>query len=151
MVSGADRTDDRPKEQPLETYSATVIEHARNPRNLGMLPKADGYAAVMGRCGDTMEIWLRVRDGRITEATFDTNGCGPNIATLSVLTELAKGKGIGEARDITPEYVLDRLGGLPEENIECAFLATAALKEAIRDYLAFKNEPWKRAYREKGR
>ncbi len=94
-----------------------------------------------------MEIWLKVKDGKIQEVTFWTDGCGANIATGSMVTELAKGKGIVEAQRITPQDVLNALGGLPEGNVHCAHQTTNTLKEAIRDYVALKNEPWKRAYR----
>jgi NifU-like protein involved in Fe-S cluster formation len=97
-----------------------------------------------------MEIWLRIKGDIIQNATFSTTGCGPTVAALSLVTELAKGKTIAEVRQITPEYVLNTLGGLPEENIECAVLSATILREAIKDYLAFKNEPWKRMYRQQG-
>jgi nitrogen fixation NifU-like protein len=128
-------------------YSERVIDHFLNPRNLGEIPEADGFGRVTGPCGDTMEIWLRVRGDRITNATFWTDGCGPSIASGSMVTELVKGKGVREALKITNEDILDSLGGLPEESLHCALLAANTLREAIRDYIALKNEPWKRAYR----
>ncbi len=141
---------DEPQKQDFEGYSQTVIDHARNPRNVGTIPNPDGYASAVGSCGDIMEIWLRIKGDIIQNATFLTTGCGPTVAALSLVTELAKGKTIAESKEITPEYVLNTLGGLPEENIECAVLAATILREAIRDYLAFKNEPWKRMYRQQG-
>jgi nitrogen fixation NifU-like protein len=130
-----------------ETYAEEVIDHFMNPRNLGEIPNPDGFARVTGPCGDTMEIRLRVRNGAVYHATFWTDGCGPSIACGSMTTELVKGKGIGEALGITQEDILSSLGGLPEESQHCALLASNTLKEALRDYLALKNEPWKRAYR----
>jgi len=141
---------DEPQNQDFAGFSQTVIDHARNPRNVGTIPNPDGYASAIGSCGDIMEIWLRIKGDIIQNATFLTTGCGPTVAALSLVTELAKGKTIAEVRQITPEYVLNTLGGLPEENIECAVLAATILREAIRDYLAFKNEPWKRMYRQQG-
>jgi nitrogen fixation NifU-like protein len=129
-----------------KVYSETVIDHAMNPRNVGNMPHADGVAAVTGPCGDTMEIWLKVNDGRISDATFWTDGCGPSIACGSLVTELVKGRNIAEARKITQDYILNTLGGLPEESLHCALLAANTLKEAIKDYLTFKSDPWKRAY-----
>jgi nitrogen fixation NifU-like protein len=89
-----------------------------------------------------------MKDGRVANASFWTDGCGPSIASGSMVTELAKGKSVHEAQRITQQDVLDGLGGLPEESRHCALLAANTLREAIKDYLAFKNEPWKRAYRQ---
>ena len=134
-------------EDMREVYSEKTIDHFLNPRNLGEIIAPDGFGRVTGPCGDTMEIYLKVRDGRVINASFWTDGCGPSIASGSMVTELAKGKRILEALKITQDDVLDALGGLPEESLHCALLAADTLKEAIKDYLAFKNEPWKRAYR----
>ncbi|HEU65199.1 MAG TPA: iron-sulfur cluster assembly scaffold protein [Chloroflexi bacterium] len=128
-------------------YSEKTIEHFLNPRNLGKIPAPDGFGRITGSCGDTMEIYLEVRDDRVINASFWTDGCGPSIASGSMVTELAKGKSVSEARKVTQQDVLDALGGLPEDSLHCALLAANTLKEAIRDYLAFKKEPWKKAYR----
>jgi nitrogen fixation NifU-like protein len=128
-------------------YSETTIDHAMNPRNVGDMDGEDGFAKVTGSCGDTMEIWLKVRNGTIVDATFMTDGCGPSIASGSMVTELSKGKNISEARKISQQDVLNALGGLPEESQHCALLAASTMKEAIRDYLAMQREPWKKAYR----
>jgi nitrogen fixation NifU-like protein len=133
-------------EDMKRVYSEKTIDHFLNPRNLAEIPAPDGFGRVTGSCGDTMEICLKVRDGRVTNASFWTDGCGTSIASGSMVTELAKGKSILEARKITQQDVLDALGGLPEESLHCALLAADTLKEAIKDYLAFKNEPWKKAY-----
>jgi nitrogen fixation NifU-like protein len=134
-------------EDMKEVYSEKTIDHFLNPRNLGEIPAPDGFGRVTGPCGDTMEIYLKVRDGRVINASFWTDGCGPSIASGSMVTELAKEKGILEARKITQDDILEALGGLPEDSLHCALLAANTLKEAIKDYLAFKNEPWKRVYR----
>ncbi|MFC1905196.1 iron-sulfur cluster assembly scaffold protein [Chloroflexota bacterium] len=128
-------------------YSETVIDHAMNPRNLGGLEDADGFAKITGPCGDTMEIWIKVNDDTIVKSSFMTDGCGTSIASCSIVTELAKGKTADEAQKINQQNVLDALGGLPEESQHCALLSANALKTAIRDYIAMKREPWKRAYR----
>ena len=130
-----------------KVYSGTVIDHAMNPRNVGDLQDADGFARVTGPCGDTMEIWLKVKDSTISDASFMTDGCGTSIASGSIVTEMTKGKSISEAQRITRRDVLDALGGLPEESQHCALLAANTLKAALRDYMAMKREPWRRAYR----
>lgn len=130
-----------------DTYSEMVIDHAMHPRNVGSLPQADGQATVTGPCGDTMEIWIRVENNTITEATFWTDGCGTTIAAGSMVTELAKGKRLAAALRIREEDVLEALGGLPEESAHCALLAANTLKEAIKDYLEMQRVPWKKIYR----
>ncbi len=130
-----------------KVYSETTIDHFMNPRNLGDMADANGFGKVTGPCGDTMEIWLKVKNGIIAEATFLTDGCGPSIASGSMATELATGRSIPEILKISQQDVLKALGGLPEESLHCALLAANTLKEAIKDYITLKNEPWKRAYR----
>jgi nitrogen fixation protein NifU and related proteins len=130
-----------------EVYSEKTIDHFLNPRNLGEIPAPDGFGRITGPCGDTMEICLKVRDNRVMNASFWTDGCGTTIASGSMVTELAKGKSVLEAQKIRQQDILDALGGLPEDSLHCALLAANTLKEAIKDYLAFKNESWKRAYR----
>jgi len=133
-------------EDMKRVYSEKTIDHFLNPRNLGEIPAPDGFGRVTGSCGDTMEIYLKVRDDRVINASFWTDGCGPSIASGSMITELARGKSVLEAQKITQQDILDALGGLPEDSVHCALLAADTLKEAIKDYLAFKKEPWKRAY-----
>ncbi len=116
-------------------YSDTVIDHAMQPRNVGELRGADGHAVFQGPCGDTMEIWLRISQDRIEQANFWTDGCGTSIAAGSMVTELARGKGLLEAMEINKKDVLEALGGLPEESEHCALLAATTLKLAIADYL----------------
>jgi nitrogen fixation NifU-like protein len=128
-------------------YTEVVIDHAQNPRNVGSISDADGFASVTGPCGDTMDIWLKVRNGEIKQATFWTDGCGTTIAAGSMITEMVRGKTVANALGMTQQDVLDALGGLPEESVHCALLAANTLKGAAKDYLATKNEPWKRAYR----
>jgi len=130
-----------------QNYSEKTIDHFLSPRNLGEIAAPDGFGRVVGGCGDTMEIYLKVKGDRIINASFWTDGCGPSIASGSMVTELAKGKSVLEAKKITQQDVLDALGGLPEESLHCALLAADTLKEAIKNYLAFKKEPWKRVYK----
>jgi len=147
MTSSWEQFEELIKVQMRKIYSETVIDHAMNPRNLGDMEDADGFARVTGPCGDTMEIWLRAKNGSLADATFLTDGCGTSIASGSMVTEMAKGKNATEAQKISPQDVLNALGGLPEESQHCALLATDTLKEAIRNYLEIRKESWKRAYR----
>ena len=134
-----------------KVYSDTVIDHAMNPRSMGDIRDADGFARVTGPCGDTMAMWIRVRDEIITDISFMTDGCGATIASGSMVSEMARGNGIREGLRITQRDVLAALGGLPEESKHCALLAANTLRAAIEDYLATKREPWKRIYRSHGR
>ena len=136
-------------EQTEYVYSETAIDHMRNPRNVGLISSPDGQASITGPCGDTMEIWLRVSDGVIERASFWTDGCGTTIAAGSMVTELARGKRPAEAFRIEQQDVLDALGGLPDGSVHCALLASNTLKQAIQDHLAYRSEPWKRAYRKR--
>jgi len=130
-----------------EVYNETVVGHALRPRNLGEMKNASGFGEISGSCGDTMAIWLRVEANMVVAATFASDGCGATLACGSMLTEMARGKSIPQALGISQPDVLDALGGLPEGNKHCALLAVNTLRAAIKDYLAFKKEPWKRAYR----
>lgn len=147
MTSSWEKFEELIKEKMREVYSETVIEHSMNPRNVGDLEDYDGFANITGPCGDTMEIWLKVKNGTISSASFMTDGCGTTIASGSMITEMAKDKSVTDAKRISQQDVLSALGGLPEESQHCALLASNTLKEAIKDYLAMNKEPWKRAYR----
>jgi nitrogen fixation NifU-like protein len=149
MASELDKLAQDLQKEAWAGYTEVVIDHAQNPRNVGSIPNADGVGMVTGPCGDTMEIWVGVKEEVIKEATFWTNGCGTTIAAGSMVTELAKGKTIGEAMRISQTDVLDALGGLPEESQHFALLASDTLKQAVKDYLTYKNEPWKRAYQKR--
>jgi len=135
VSSGSDPFEELEKsvmEDMRKTYSEKVIDHFLNPRNLGELGDADGFGKVTGPCGDTMQICLRVKDGRITDATFMTDGCGTTIACGSMTTELAKGKAVTEALRITQDGILKSLDSLPEDDIHCSLLAANTLREALR-------------------
>jgi len=147
VTSSWDKFEELIKAEMRKVYSEAVVEHSMNPRNVGDLENADGFAKVTGSCGDTMELWLKVKNGTVADASFMTDGCGTSIASGSMVTEMAKGKSISELRKISQQDVLSALGGLPEESQHCALLAASTLKEAIRDYQALNREPWKKAYR----
>ena len=147
MASELDKIAEELQEQIWADYTETVIDHAQNPRNMGNIHDADGFGRVTGPCGDTMEMWLKVRNSIIKQAMFQSDGCGTTVAAGSMVTEMAKEKTISAASKITQQDVLDSLGGLPEESVHCALLAANTLKMAIKDYLANRNEPWKKAYR----
>ena len=147
MTSSWEKFEELVKEKMREVFSETVIEHSMNPRNVGDLEDYDGFAKVTGPCGDSMEIWLKVKNGTISKASFMTDGCGTTMASGSMITEMAQDKSVTDANRISQQDVLGALGGLPEESQHCALLASNTLKEAIKDYLAMNKEPWKRAYR----
>jgi nitrogen fixation NifU-like protein len=128
-------------------YSENTLDHFLKPRNLGRIPTPDGMGRITDPHGSTMEIYLEVKDAKVRNLSFWTDGCGCSIASGSMVTELAKGKTVLEAQKITQQDVLDALGGLPEDDIHCALLAANTLREAIKDYMVFETEPWKRAYR----
>ena len=116
-------------------YSEKVMEHFMNPRNVGTIENPDGYGKVGNPvCGDVMEMFISVEDDTISDIKFRTFGCGSAIATSSMVTELAKGKHIDEAMEITRKDVADELDGLPPRKMHCSNLAADALHEAIEDY-----------------
>ena len=116
-------------------YSKKVIEHFRNPRNMGEIKNADGVGTVGNPvCGDTMTLYIKVKNNRITDIKFKTFGCAAAIATSSMITELAKGKNLEEAEKITRDDVANELEGLPPIKMHCSNLAADALKAAIEDY-----------------
>jgi nitrogen fixation NifU-like protein len=122
-------------------YSDKVMDHFKNPRNMGEIPDADGVGTVGNPvCGDLMTVYIRVKDKRLEDIKFKTFGCGAAIATSSMATELAKGKTIDEGLKITRKDVADSLGGLPSQKMHCSNLAADALHAAINDYLKKRGE-----------
>ena len=117
-------------------YSEGVMEHFKNPRNVGDMENPDGVGHVGNPvCGDIMELYIKVDDGIIADAKFKTFGCGAAIATSSMVTEMVKGKSIEEALEISNRAVAEALGGLPPVKMHCSVLAEEALKLTIDDYL----------------
>ena len=117
-------------------YSEKVLDHFRNPRNVGEIPDADGVGTVgNAKCGDIMQMFIKVNDDEIIEdVKFKTFGCGAAIATSSMATELIKGKSIDEALQLSNEAVVEALEGLPPIKIHCSVLAEEAVKAAVDDY-----------------
>lgn len=117
-------------------YSEKVMDHFKNPRNVGEIPDADGLGTVGNPvCGDVMTMSIKVKDNKLVDVKFKTFGCGAAIATSSMITELAKGKTLEEALKITRGNVADALDGLPPVKMHCSNLAADALHAAIQDYL----------------
>ena len=116
-------------------YSKTVMDHFKNPRNVGEIKDADGVGEVGNPiCGDMMKISIKVEDGYIKDIKFLTFGCGAAIAVSSMVTEMAKGKPVYEAKKITKKLVAEALGGLPKNKLHCSNLGADALQMAIKDY-----------------
>jgi nitrogen fixation NifU-like protein len=116
-------------------YSETVMDHFKKPRNVGVIDDADGVGEVGNPlCGDMMTIYLKIGDERIKDIKFQTFGCGAAIAVSSMLTEMAKGKSLEEARNITNKDVAAALEGLPKNKLHCSNLGADALHMAIKDY-----------------
>ena len=130
-----------------KVYSERVIDHAMNPRNTDNISKPDGFGSATSACGETMEIRLKAKDGKITDASFWTNGCSATVACGSMASELIKGEDISQALAISQNDVVEALSGLPKGNHHCALLAANAVKAAVIDYMSIRKEPWKKAYR----
>ncbi len=121
--------------QRVRKYTKIVLDHFLNPRNMGVIENADGVGTVGdAKCGDIMRLYLDVEDGRLKDVKFKTFGCGAAVASSSVTTELIKGKTIEEALLVTNKFVLNALGGLPENKIHCSVLAEEAIQAALIDY-----------------
>ena len=122
-------------------YSEKVMEHFKNPRNVGEMENPDGVGHVGNPvCGDIMELYIKVDDGIIVDAKFKTFGCGAAIATSSMVTEMVKGNSIEEALKISNRTVAEALDGLPLVKMHCSALAEEALKSAIEDYFSKSNK-----------
>ncbi len=135
-------------EQIKKRYSETVIDHWQNPHNFRKLKNPDGSARLKGSCGDTMEMFLTMKEGVIQQCAFQTDGCGTTIACGSMATELAQKKPFVQALGcVSVDEILKHLGGLPEEDVHCAQLAAETLRRALADYLYQKKAPWKKSYR----
>ncbi len=119
----------------MALYSEKVMDHFRNPRNVGMIENADGVGEVgNAKCGDIMKIYLKIENDIIEDVKFETFGCGSAIASSSMATELIKGKPLEEALSLTNKAVVEALDGLPAHKIHCSVLAEEAVKKALKDY-----------------
>lgn len=119
----------------MALYSEKVMDHFRNPRNVGIIEDADGVGEVgNAKCGDIMKIYLKVENDIIEDVKFETFGCGSAIASSSMATELIKGKPVNEALKLTNKAVAEALDGLPAHKLHCSVLAEEAIKKALQDY-----------------
>ena len=125
-------------EETKAAYGEIVYQRWRNPLYMGKMENSDAHAHVKGECGDTIEIFLKFKNDRIKEASFLTDGCGPSAVCGSFAAEVSIGKSPDEIIEITGEAILKKLGGLPEEDRHCAFLAAATLQEALNTYMIGK-------------
>ncbi len=119
----------------MALYSEKVMDHFRNPRNVGVIEDADGIGEVgNAKCGDIMKIYLKIKDGIIEDVKFETFGCGSAIASSSMATEMIKGKPVSDALALTNKAVAEALDGLPAYKMHCSVLAEEAIKKALKDY-----------------
>ena len=119
----------------MALYSEKVMDHFRNPRNVGVIEDADGIGEAGNPvCGDIMKIYLKIDGGNVSDVKFETFGCGSAIASSSMATELIKGKPLSEAVALTNRAVTEALDGLPAYKLHCSVLAEEAIKAAVKDY-----------------
>lgn len=127
----------------MALYSEKVMDHFKNPRNVGVIENADGVGEVgNAKCGDIMRIYLKIDNDIITDVKFETFGCGSAIASSSMATELIKGKPVSEALTLTNKAVAEALDGLPAYKMHCSVLAEEAIKSALLDYYTKNNIPY---------
>ena len=127
----------------MALYSEKVMDHFRNPRNVGVIEDADGVGEVgNAKCGDIMKIYLKIKDDKIDDVKFETFGCGSAIASSSMATELIKGQPVSEALKLTNQAVTEALDGLPAHKLHCSVLAEEAIQAALEDY--YTKHPEKR-------
>ena len=136
-----DKLQEQILEKTREVYGEEVFNRWQNPRFMGRMTGASSVGRITGTCGDTMEIYLRIRDEKIQEASFYTDGCGSSVACGSVVAELATGKDLDNAAQIGGDTVLEALGALPEEERHCAYLAAEALQAAIHQWMVARINP----------
>jgi nitrogen fixation NifU-like protein len=122
-------------EETKKDFGEKVYKRWREPLYMGVIDEPDGHAKVKGKCGDSIEIFLKFEKNRLTQASFLTDGCGPSVVCGSYAAEMAIGKDPDELIEITGKIILEKLGGLPEENEHCAFLAAESLQQALNDYM----------------
>jgi len=137
------------KEKEGVEYSEQVIRSGLVPSHRGVMEKPQGYAEARRSCGDGIIFFLQIRQDKITRARFFSAGCIATVASGNAAAVMAEGKDVYEAFDIDAAAIAEALGGLPEKEDHCAELACEALRQALRDYLTYRREPWKRAYPQK--
>ncbi len=124
----------------MALYSEKVMDHCRNPRNVGVLEDANGIGEVgNAKCGDIMKMYLKIEDDVVKDVRFETFGCGSAIASSSMATELIKGKPVSEVMQLTNKAVAEALDGLPAYKMHCSVLAEEAIRSALEDYEKRKN------------
>ncbi|MBQ3543243.1 MAG: Fe-S cluster assembly scaffold protein NifU [Oscillospiraceae bacterium] len=127
----------------MALYSEKVMDHFKNPRNVGVIDNADGVGEVgNAKCGDIMKIYLKIENNIIEDVKFETFGCGSAIASSSMATEMIKGKSIFDAMELTNKAVAEALDGLPAQKLHCSVLAEEAIKKALKDYFDKNNIPY---------
>ena len=127
-------------EEAKEAFGTAAFQRWHNPLYMGTMQDPDGHARVHGKCGDTMEIFLKFDGEQVQEALFQTDGCGSSIACASFAAELARGKTPDQILEISGDSILKELGGLPMDQQHCAFLAAETLQTALHDYMMRQNK-----------
>jgi nitrogen fixation NifU-like protein len=122
-------------EELKEAFGDIAYQRWQNPLHLGVMTNPDGYARLRGRCGDTIEMYLKFENDHVGEASFQVDGCGASMVCGSFAAEMAIGKTPDEILEVTGESIIDALGGFPKDEAHCAFLAAEALQEALHDYM----------------
>ncbi len=119
----------------MALYSEKVMDHFRNPRNVGVIEDANGIGEVgNAKCGDIMKMYLKIEDGIVKDVKFETFGCGSAIASSSMATEMIKGQPVSEVKKLTNKAVAEALDGLPDYKMHCSVLAEEAIRSALEDY-----------------
>ena len=131
-----DKLQEQILDETRETYGEEVFSRWQNPKFMGKMTNASCVGRITGSCGDSMEIYLRISNDHIEEASFFTDGCGSSVACGSMAAELAADKDLDEVTQIEGDTILEALGGLPEEETHCAFLAAEALQAALHEWMS---------------
>jgi len=128
------------REKAIEMYSETIVSYGIDPSNYGAIPDPDGYAKITGPCGDTAEMFVRMRNGTVEQVTFNTDGCMFSIAACSVAAEMAEGKPFPRCVGINQSAILKRLEKMPADHEHCALLAAMTLQKALRQCIDKQKE-----------
>jgi len=145
---GEQKSDEQIKQEMIDLLmekitgglSEKVVDYGNNPRNYGSLDQPDGYAKIKGPCGDTMEMFLRIRNDKIDNISYTTDGCMTSHAAGTAATVMARGKTVRECLKINQSSILEHLGGMPEDSEHCALLAANTFHKALRDYAVGKKK-----------